>query len=72
MVPVDRAPQVVLGTIIEALEHIPRLIDIGFIRIGCLLHLCASSTIHPTTLQIRTLFSNFCHLFPSFFVLFFI
>jgi len=72
MVPFDRTRQVVLGTTIEGLEHIPRLIDIGFIRIGCLLHLCTSSTIHPAILQIRTLFSNFSHVFPTFFVLFFI
>jgi hypothetical protein len=72
MVPVDRAPQVVLGATIEGLEHIPSLIDIGFIRIGCLLNLCTSSTIHPAISQIRTLFSNFCHVFSPFFVLFFI
>jgi hypothetical protein len=71
MVPFDRARQVVLGITIEALEHIPRLIGSGFTRIGCLLHLCTSFAIHPATLQIRTLFSNFRHVFPSFFVLFF-
>jgi hypothetical protein len=71
MVPFDRARQVVLRTIIEGLEHIPRPIGIGFARIDCLLHLCTSSTIHPAISQIRTLFSNFCHVFSSFSVLFF-
>jgi hypothetical protein len=71
MVPFDRARQAVLGTTIEGLEHIPKLIDIVFTRIGCLLHLCTSSIIHPTALQIGTLFSNFCHVFSSFFVFFF-
>jgi hypothetical protein len=67
MAPFNRARQAVFGTTIEGLEHIPRLFDISFTRIVCLLHLCTSSTINLATLEIRTLFSNFCHVFPSFF-----
>jgi len=61
----DRALRVVLGTGMERLEHVLRLIGISFTRIGCLFHLRTSSTVDSVTLQIRTLFSNFYHVFLS-------